>query len=45
MKDVGWSAKITIDGTDCEINEPSPFDRKWFSHKLRGAGLRYEIGI
>jgi len=27
------------------VNEPSPFDPSFFSHKLRHAGLRYEIGI
>lgn len=45
MKDIGWSAKITVDGTDCKIQEPLPFDRKWFSHKFKGPGVRYEIGI
>ena len=25
--------------------EPSTFDRKWYSHKFHGPGLRYEIGI
>ena len=38
-------AKVSIDGTDCEINEPSPWDSKWYSHKFHGAGLRYEIGV
>jgi hypothetical protein len=36
---------MTVDGTDCPIVEPSPFDSKWFSHKFRGAGLRYEVGV
>lgn len=30
---------------DFEINEPSPFSPKWFSHKFLAAGLRYEIGL
>ena len=34
-----------MDGTDCRINEPSPFNPKWFSHKFKGPGIRYEIGI
>ena len=34
-----------MDATDCAIQEPSPFDRKWFSHKLNGPGLKYEIGL
>jgi DDE superfamily endonuclease len=27
------------------INEPSPFNRKWFSHKFHGPGLRYEVAV
>ena len=27
------------------IREPSPFDSKWFSHKFRGPGLRFEVGV
>ena len=38
-------AYITVDGTDCQIFEPSPFDSKWFSYKTNSAGLRYEIGL
>lgn len=30
---------------DFRILEPSPFDRKWFSHKFSGPGIKYEIGI
>lgn len=36
---------MSIDGTDCKIREPIPFNRKWYSHKFSSAGLRYEIGI
>jgi hypothetical protein len=36
---------MTIGCTDCPISEPVPFSRIWFSHKLRGAGLRYEIAV
>lgn len=25
--------------------EPTPFNPKWYSHKFRGPGLRYEIAI
>ncbi len=25
--------------------EPTPFDKKWYSHKFHGPGLRYEIGL
>ena len=43
--DTGKTCKITVDGTDCPINEPQPFSSKWFSHKFKSAGLRYEVGI
>ena len=36
---------MTIDGTDCPIQEPIPFSRIWFSKKFHGAGLRYEVGV
>lgn len=36
---------MTLDGTDCPIQEPSPFNTKWYSHKLNKAGLRYEVGV
>ena len=35
----------SVDGTDCAIQEPHPFDSKWYSHKLNGPGVRYEIGL
>lgn len=41
----GSRCLATIDGTDFKIYEPTPFDRKWYSHKTNGPGLRYEIGI
>ena len=34
-----------MDGTDCRIQEPIPFDSKWFSHKFKAAALRYEVGV
>ena len=36
---------MTIDGTDCPIQEPVPFSRIWYSHKFHGPGLRYEVGV
>lgn len=39
------SVNVSIDGIDFEICEPSPFNRKWYSFKHNGAGLRYEIGL
>ena len=37
--------RVTIDGSDFRICEPAPFDRRWYSHKFHGPGLRYEIGV
>lgn len=36
---------LTVDGTDFRIPEPSPFWSGWFSHKFKGPGLRYEVGL
>jgi DDE superfamily endonuclease len=45
MNSNGSTCLITVDGTDCPIQEPTEFSRRWFSHKFKGPGLRYEIGI
>ena len=56
MADKGKTCKVTIDTTDCAIQEPKgngrsksgrwlPFDPKWHSHKFHGAGVRYELAI
>lgn len=34
-----------MDGVDFPILEPTPFSSKWYSHKFRGPGIRYEIGL
>jgi len=36
---------VSLDGTDFAIYEPTPFNPKWYSHKFKGPGLRYEIGL
>ncbi|KDO22032.1 hypothetical protein SPRG_12241 [Saprolegnia parasitica CBS 223.65] len=36
---------VSLDGTDCRIYEPTPFDKKWYSHKFHGPGVRYEVGL
>ncbi|KAI2499167.1 hypothetical protein MHU86_15319 [Fragilaria crotonensis] len=43
--DRGKTCKVTVDGVDFPIEEPTPFDSQWFSHKFRGPGLRYEMAI
>ena len=34
-----------MDGTDCPINEPTPFSTAWYSHKINSAALRYELTV
>lgn len=36
---------VSLDGTDFRIREPQPFGKKWFCHKSKGPGIRYDIGI
>ena len=36
---------VTVDGTDFPIQEPKPFSPIWYSHKFKGAGLRYEVAV
>jgi hypothetical protein len=36
---------VTVDGTDFRIQEPSPFSPTWYSHKFKGPGVRYEVGV
>jgi hypothetical protein len=43
--DRGRRCKMTVDGTDVQIWEPRPFSKTWYSHKFKGAGLRYEIAV
>lgn len=45
MQDNGSVCKTSVDGTDFRICEPSPFNPRWFSHKFKGPGVRYEIGL
>ena len=37
--------KVSVDGTDFRMWEPSPFSPRWFSHKFNGPALRYEVGL
>ena len=36
---------VSVDGTDCMIQQPSPFISKWWSHKFNRPGVRYEVGL
>ena len=43
--DRGKTCKVTVDGTDFRIEEPTPFSTAWYSHKFNGPGLRYEVAV
>lgn len=36
---------MPVEGTDCMVYEPKPFDSTMYSHKFKSAGLRYEIVV
>lgn len=37
--------RVTIDGTDFQIGEPTPFNKRWKSPKAKGAAIKYEVAI
>ena len=41
----GKTCLVSVDGTDCPINDPKPFNSKWYSHKFKRAGVRYEVAV
>ena len=45
VNDNGSLCTISVDGTDCRIQEPSPFNPKWYSYEFKGPGVRYEVGV
>ena len=36
---------ISVDGTDCPVFEPAPFNKKMYSHKFHGPAVKYEVAI
>jgi hypothetical protein len=36
---------LSVDGIDCPVLEPYPFDGKWYSHKFNGPAVKYELGV
>lgn len=41
-----WNNCYTsVDGTDFRLQEPAPFDTKWYSHKFNSASMRYEVAV
>eukprot|EP00804_Cyclotella_cryptica_P009884 CCRYP_014185-RA/>CCRYP_014185-RA protein AED:0.05 eAED:0.05 QI:0/0/0/1/1/1/2/0/295 len=43
LGDVGNDALTTIDGTDMPVQHR--FDKKFYSHKFKSNGLRFEVGV
>ena len=43
MGNNGSTCLAVVDGTDFRIQEPEPFNRRWYSHKFQGPGVRYEV--
>jgi len=41
----GDIARVSVDGVDFTICEPTPFDSCWYSFKHNGPGIRYEISV
>ena len=41
----GAKCLTSVDGTDCRIREPVPFNKKWYSHKFNGPAVRYEVTV
>ena len=36
---------VSVDGTDYQIRNQTPFWKGWYSHKFLGPGVRYEIAL
>jgi len=45
VNDDGCDCLVSVDCTDCRIEEPHPFSTIWYSHKFNGPGLRYELAL
>ena len=43
--DIGNECLVSVDGTDFQIYQWKPFWKGWFSHKFKGPGVRYEVGV
>jgi hypothetical protein len=44
-QDNGSISKVSVDGTDFRINQPTPFWKGWYSQKFKSAGVHYEVTI
>ena len=43
LGNIGNDALVTIDGTDLKAQKR--YDKRFFSHKFKSGGLRYEVGV
>ena len=43
MGDIGNKALVTLDGTDMPVE--MKFSEKFMSHKFKGNGLKYKVGV
>ena len=43
--DIGNVALVSVDGTYFQIYQWMPFWKGWYSHKFKGPGVRYEVGL
>jgi hypothetical protein len=41
----GVWCRVSVDGTDFQMQEPFPFNKGWMSHKFMGAALKYEVCV
>lgn len=43
--DIGNDCLVSVDVTDFQVLNYLPFCKRWFSHKFRGPGVRYEVAL
>ena len=41
----GKSCRVTVDGMDFKIWDPTPFSSKWWSHKFDGPVVKYKVTV
>ena len=41
----GQTVFVTLDGTDFPLNEVTPFESAYFSHKFHDTGVRYDVAL
>lgn len=43
--DGSTTSLLSVDCIDCPVMEPWPFDEKWYSQKMNGPALKYEVAV